>query len=82
MLCPLRCPGLVYCALSGLRCCARFVALGWYISPFQGSDIRAYTVPQGVALGWYISPFQGSDIRAYTVPQGVCLGWYIALFQG
>jgi len=33
------------------------VALGWYVTPFQG--LKFCFLTQGVALGWYVTPFQG-----------------------
>jgi len=52
-------PGLVYYALSGLYLfyLTQGVALGWYVTPFQGFTF--FYLTQGVALGWYVTPFQG-----------------------
>jgi hypothetical protein len=45
-------PLIVACTCPG-------VALGFYVTPFQGFVRVWRSITQGVALGWYIAPFQG-----------------------
>jgi hypothetical protein len=68
-------PLIVACTCPG-------VALGFYVTPFQGFVRVWRSITQGVALGWYITPFQGFVRVWRSITQGVALGWYIAPFQG
>jgi hypothetical protein len=61
-------------ALSGLgdpqQQTTQGVALGWYITPFQGWDAQQQTT-QGVALGWYVTPFQGWGTLNNRLPRAL-----------